>query len=120
MPLVAPGITSTSLPTVVVLGEGDPTPILVAVGTTQGVSQTTQLVGSPASMTPLLFVPDIGSSRSHIGPSDSFIAKNVLSGGKVLGVSFKREDVVEESRLVALEAMDGVAKAAMGESRSVP
>jgi hypothetical protein len=61
-----------------------------------------------------------GSSRSPVGPSDNFISKNVLSGGKVLGVSFKGEDVVEESRLVALEARDGVANAAMGESKSVP
>ena len=93
---------------------------MVGVGTTQGTRQTTQLVGTPSTLAPLVFVPDLGSSRSPDGPFDSFIAKNVVSTGKVLGVSFKVEDVVEDSRLVALEARDGVAKAATGDIKGVP
>jgi hypothetical protein len=37
-----------------------------------------------------------------------------------MGVSFRVEDDMEESRLVALEVRDGAAKAAMGVDRSVP
>ena len=37
-----------------------------------------------------------------------------------MGVSFKLEDSIEESRLIVLEIADGAAKAAMGDSRGVP
>jgi len=67
-----------------------------------------------------LTCPRIGLPLSPVGPSDSFIAKHVLSDGKTLGVVFHVEDPISESRLGSLEARDGAAKAAMGESTGVP
>ena len=119
-PFVASGTTSLILSTIAIHGEGDPSPSIAGVGTTQGACYTTQLVGMQSSSVPLLLAPDLGLPSSLVGPSDSFIAKHVLSDGKVLGVVFHVEDPVAESRLVALEARDGAAKAAMGESRDVP
>jgi len=114
------GMTSTSFSTVVVHGEGDPTPFLVGVGTTQGACHTNRLVGLSSTSDPLLDAPDLGLHGCLVGPSDSAIAKHVLRDGKVLGVSLKVEDTVEESRLVALEVRDGVGKASMGDNRGVP
>ena len=119
-PHVAPCISSHFISIVVVHGEGDPTPIMVGVETTQGACYTTQLVGVPSTMVPPSLVLELDCSRGSNCPSDSFIAKNVLSKGKVAGISFKVEDFVEESRLVALEARDGAAKAATGDIKGVP
>jgi len=118
--LVAPGISSHILSIIPMHGEGDPTPILVQVGTTHGTCHTTQLVGMSSSLASHLVVPEVGHSRSPVGPSDNYIIKHVLSAGKVFGVCFKVEDMVEESRLVALEARDGAAKATMGDISGVP
>lgn len=119
-PLGAPGISAPFLPIVAMHGEGDPTPIMVGIGTTQGICHTTQLVGMSSTYVPLLDVPEFGHSSGPGGPSDSFIAKKVLSGGKEMGVDFKVRDLVEESRLVALEVRDGAAKAAMSVNTGVP
>jgi len=65
----------------------------------KGIFHTTQLVGMSSTHTSHLVVPEVGFIRSLVRPSDSYIAKQVLCTGKVLGVCFKVEDTLEESRL---------------------
>jgi hypothetical protein len=114
-PLVTTYITSPILH-----GEGDPTSTVLGVGTSQGIGYTAQLVGIPFSLVPLLVAPEIGLPSSPFGPSNICIAKHVFRSGKVIGVSFRDDDILEEARLVALEVRDGAAKAAVRVVRSVP
>lgn len=118
-PLVTTGISSPILSIVSAHGEGDPTPTLLGVGTPQGTRHSTQLEGMSSPLFPFFVAPDEGLPGSPCGPSNSSIAKHILSSGKVLGVSFRADDVFEESRLVQLEVRDSAAKAALGVRRGV-
>jgi hypothetical protein len=118
-PFVATGIPSPLLSSVSAHGMGDPTPTLLGVGTSQGTCHTTHFVCIPSPLVPLVVAPKVGLPRSPCGPSNSYIAKHILSSDKVLGVSFRAGDIFEESRLVDLEVRDGAAKAALGFRRSV-
>jgi hypothetical protein len=77
-------------------------------------------VGIPSPLVPFFVAPEVGLPGSTLGSSNSCITNHVLSVGKALRFSFKGDDVLEESRLVALEVRDYVAKAAVGVDRSVP
>lgn len=56
-------------------------------------------MGMPSTHTSHLVVWEVGFIRSLVGPSDNYIAKQVVCTEKVLGVCFKVEDTLEESRL---------------------
>jgi hypothetical protein len=102
-PQGASGICSSILSTVRVHGEGNPTPILVEIGTTQGTCFPTKFVGLTSTHASFDVVPEVGCSMGPVGPSNSFVTKQVFSSGKYLGACFKGDDVFEESRLVDLE-----------------
>lgn len=76
-------------------------------------------MGIPSPLVPLLVAPEVVLPWTPFGASNNCIPKHVLSSGKVMGVSFRVDDVLEESRLMVLEVRDGVAKAVVGDVRSV-
>jgi hypothetical protein len=119
-PTVASGIPSPIFSTAFAHADGDLTPIVVGIGAPQGTSHTAQRGGLQSPSSSLFVAPEVGLSGSPFGPSHSYIAKKVISSGKMMGVSFMVDDTLEESRLVALEVRDSAAKAAMGADRSVP
>lgn len=94
-------------------------PVLVGVGKSQGTCHTTQLVGISSPLVPLLVAAEVVLPWTPFGASNNCIVKHFLSSGKVMGVSFRVDDVLEESKLMALEVRDGAAKAAVGDVRSV-
>ncbi|KEH41038.1 hypothetical protein MTR_1g041135 [Medicago truncatula] len=94
-------------------------PVLVGVGKSQGTCHTTQLVGISSPLVPLLVAAEVVLPWTPFGASNNCIVKHFLSSGKVMGVSFRVDDVLEESKLMALEVRDGAAKAAVGDVRSL-
>lgn len=77
-------------------------------------------MGIPSTLDPFFVALEVCLPGSPFDPSNNYIAKHVFLSGKVIRVSFRGEDVLEESRLMAFEIRDGATKAAMGADRSVP